>query len=628
MKKIKFLFISILLFVITLVPVSADYNSSGANAKNFNVEMNVSEEGVITIKERLTLDFFEPRQGFYVTIPQENRVTFDGETKTYFWPVENFRVISNDTVVQTDDSRAGKVYRFGDQGRYITGEKIYEYSYEVHMRDIKAPHGQLFYYNILSETFEFPIESVDFKINLPKEFDIQYLKMYATRNNLDVDYKVDGTTISGSYKNPLFHQGISIHLEVPNGYFTFPTFNYTLPVGIAVSAVLVGVILLYFLFGRDLDVVESVEFEAPDGISSAEVGYIYRGHVKTNDIVSLIVYWASKGFLMIEELDENGSNLRLIKVKELETENDAERKVFNALFRNRDEVTTDKLNETFGKHVQSASMSLMNRFKRDKSMKIFDTKASFFKVLSAIILPLSMGLFTAAASIETSGYSGDFLIGLLVGGVAFLIATVIGVITFVRDGINAVSNNRLTWMVNIPVLAIVYIVVVAFSEMSTMSIIYFTIVFVIFILALIATANMGRRTKVGSRYYGQILGLKRFIEVAEEDRIRTLAEETPELFYNVLPYAYVLGITNTWIKRFEHIAIDNPDWYQTYGTGTVLRDMYIWNNINRSLSTLNHAMTSVPASKGSSGGGSFGGGFGGGGGYGGGGFGGSGGGTW
>ena len=537
MRKIKFLFISILLFVITLVPVSADYNASGAIAKNIDVTINVNEQGIVEVRERLTLDYFLPRQGFYRDIPQEYRMTFDGETKTHFWPVENFKVISNDSVVQTDDSRNGKVYRFGEQGKYITGEKTYEYSYEVHMRDMKAPYGQWFYYNVIGDTFDFPFESVNFTINLPKNFNTEYLKVHATRDNLPVDFEVNGNTITGSYSKELFHQGLTVDLQLPNGYFDFPTFNYTLPVGIAVSAVLVGVILLYFLFGRDLDVVESVEFEAPEGISSAEVGYIYRGHVKTNDIVSLIVYWASKGFLMIEELDENGSNLRLLKVKDLETENDAERKVFNALFRNRDEVTTDKLNETFGKHVQSASMSLMNRFKRDKSMKIFDTKASFFKVLSAIVLPLSMGLFTATASIETSGYSGDFLIGLAVGGIAFLISTVIGVITFVRDGINAVSNNRLTWMVNIPVLAIVYIVVVAFSEMSTMSVIYFTAVFVIFILALIATANMGRRTKVGSRYYGQILGLKRFIEVAEEDRIRALAEETPELFYNILPCA-------------------------------------------------------------------------------------------
>ncbi|MDE8209599.1 hypothetical protein PT115_09135, partial [Erysipelothrix rhusiopathiae] len=46
--------------------------------------------------------------------------------------------------------------------------------------------------------------------------------------------------------------------------------------------------------------------------SSAEIGYVYRGYSKSQDIVSLIIYWASKGFLTIEELDEKGTNLMLV----------------------------------------------------------------------------------------------------------------------------------------------------------------------------------------------------------------------------------------------------------------------------------------------------------------------------
>ena len=125
---------------------------------------------------------------------------------------------------------------------------------------------------------------------------------------------------------------------------------------------------------------------------------------------------------------------------------------------------------------------------------------------------------------------------------------------------------------------------------------------------------------------GQILGLRRFIEVAERDRLIALVEETPEIFYNILPYAYVLDVTDVWSKKFESIAIQQPDWYVSSNPN--FSTYLLWSSLNRSMSTINTAMVSVPAPTGSSGGGGSFGGGGGGGGFSGGGFGGGGGGGW
>ena len=115
----------------------------------------------------------------------------------------------------------------------------------------------------------------------------------------------------------------------------------------------------------------------------------------------------------------------------------------------------------------------------------------------------------------------------------------------------------------------------------------------------------------GRQILGHLLGLKRFIEVAEKKRLEKMVEENPEYFYQILPYAYVLGVSDKWIKQFENIAVPQPEWCD----GT-----FRFNNFNHLMRNFNAATKPSVANGGiqrssSSGGGGFsGGGFGGGGG--------------
>ena len=53
-----------------------------------------------------------------------------------------------------------------------------------------------------------------------------------------------------------------------------------------------------------------------------------------------------------------------------------------------------------------------------------------------------------------------------------------------------------------------------------------------------------------------------FKKYKEKDWIlEALVDENPYYFYDILPYAYVLGITNKYIKKFEGIALKNENFY-------------------------------------------------------------------
>ena len=113
--------------------------------------------------------------------------------------------------------------------------------------------------------------------------------------------------------------------------------------------------------------------------------------------------------------------------------------------------------------------------------------------------------------------------------------------------------------------------------------------------------------------YGKIKGFKKFLETSEKNQLESMVMQNPQYFYDILPYAYVLGISSKWIKKFETISLQSPTWYDS-PTGFNVTSFGTF--MNNTMSSAEQSMSSSPSSSsgGSSGGGSSGGGSGGGGG--------------
>ena len=96
-----------------------------------------------------------------------------------------------------------------------------------------------------------------------------------------------------------------------------------------------------------------------------------------------------------------------------------------------------------------------------------------------------------------------------------------------------------------------------------------------------------------------------------------MVEKNPTYFYDILPYTYVLGISDKWMKKFEFITIQAPTWYDSTDNFNFISFSSF---INSTMSSADNLMSSDYDSNSSysggssSGGGSSGGGSGGGGG--------------
>jgi len=137
-------------------------------------------------------------------------------------------------------------------------------------------------------------------------------------------------------------------------------------------------------------------------------------------------------------------------------------------------------------------------------------------------------------------------------------------------------------------------------------------------------------TPDGRKVMDEIEGFKMYLDTAEKDRLERMRSPalTPEIFEAFLPYAFALGVENTWCKRFarelpqetEQQTSYNPNWYggRTHGMNAL---SHIGDSFSSSFSSAVSSASSPPGSSsgggssgGSSGGGSSGGGGGGGGG--------------
>ena len=124
---------------------------------------------------------------------------------------------------------------------------------------------------------------------------------------------------------------------------------------------------------------------------------------------------------------------------------------------------------------------------------------------------------------------------------------------------------------------------------------------------------MPKRTTYGKKMLTKIKGFKNYLETVEKDKLETLVMQDSEYFYNILPYAYVLGVSDIWINKFETISLEPPSWLDNSTTFDISSfDTFM----NTTIDYIQTSISSSPtdSSNDSSGGGSSGDGSGGGGG--------------
>ena len=586
--------------------------------ESYNVDINVSNDNSYDIKETIVAYFNKEKHGIIRNIPTRNTVTrTDGSTNTNRAKITNVNVNEKYSLSRGADEVKLKI---GDAGTVLTGRHTYQISYTYNIGNDKLKDADEFYLNLIGNQWDTNINKLTFTITMPKDFDTDKIGFsvgkYGKSGILDdgyFNYSVKNNVITGTYNKTLPpNNGFTVRITLPEGYFEKQKLKITVFDFIAICLPIIFLIIAIFeweKYGKDEKPVETVEFNPPDNMNSLDVAYAYKGKVNSNDVVSLLIYLANKGYIKIK-VEETGSKLlksksyKIIEVKKYDGNDENERLFLERLFKNgtiyRTEnnnvfrcVTKSDLEESFYKTVNEI---IDNENTSELKNKIFEkgvwNRAKIIILSLLVILTMSIGPLLNGISIKTT----------VIANLVLIVITMLFYLFALSSKFNNTRNKNIIIAFVISFFTIFYFVFVLLyvivSEiiinMNKLGLIELGIQVISLIFIMILVTLMKRRTKYGTEVLGRILGFKTFLKTAEKEKLETLVNQDPEYFYNILPYAYVLGVSDEWIKNFETISLMPPEWY--VGNDSYYDYHTFSNNYNYLMRTSANAMTSRPSS--------------------------------
>ena len=586
-----FLFTFVVSF--TTVHASREHYDPGCVIEKFEYFAQVHADNTWDVSEIIHVDFKAPRHGIFQYVEQKYNAELGGKEREYFAPITDIEVMYypyKTTYLQHDRFT---VIRIGDSDKELEGKVAYSIEYKLHFPDDGFKGGDLLYTSVLGAMCENYIKEFNYNITfdepLPAAFS-DSLRIYSGRaskeNTLHVSCTVvTPNSISGSATNINHHNAITLYAKLPEGYwkgashpvvlkmiwladwvkssiFSFPTLL------IIFVCILFFVVLLKLLMNRDegKKPIPVIEYGALEGISSAEVGYIIDLSVEVKDLTSLIIWWAAKGYLKIEEVapeegkdkkkKKNGDNPEIIlhKIKDLPKDAPAyQQKFWKVFFGKKDSIAINKIGKKY-KQIESAEEALKEKYKDDKSLQTFNLKL-FGYVFGFIFL----AVFTILVSCWSKGaYEMLFIwIGAMIFGVFHCLIT--SDAKYVDSWKKKLINYSIMLGFFCASVVVVYFVIEDGSPRCP-NILLYGITLMSWILIMLSP-NMQHDTHYRIEMMSRLLGFREFISTAETPMLKAMVDENPNYFYDVLPYAIVFGLSDKWCKQFEKINFEPPTWY-------------------------------------------------------------------
>lgn len=647
---VSLIIITVILFIIGICSLNFIVEDEGVTLSNddnmvtnyLKCDIVVNDDNTYLVNEDIKVSFLSPKHGIYRYIPYLGKVS-RADSEGFFEKVPYYANIdllkSNEKIHSIDNKNGNKCITFGDEDKTLTGDNEYSFEYKV---TPKAQGGYTtIYYNIFPTYWQNKIPAgSEFSVTFPKETPKNIINLYYGKYGQNynassiIDFSWEENKLNGILKEDLpLGSGLTLYAPVGDNYFdAINTINSELNLYI-ISLIIVCIMVaaLFFMFGKGERIIPVIQFNPPKNLDSAASGFIIDGYADDEDIISLLLYLADKGYLKINK--KSKEEIELIKVKNIDVNMPQYIKIFfDGVFGKNKKtgkaVKLSSLKYKFQPSLAGAKESLKDIY----DDKVYTKSSKVCRIICCILCILPLGIFTLINNIFTyttinTGFIYlmlDFVYGL---GVILLCACVDSWYSINKARRNIVCILGLIMCLSSLVCFSYYYFSRTLDNLafrwyySLISMIISTIILSVF------TVFMKKRSLDSIKLMNYLIGFKDFIEKTDLDRIKYLADKDPDLFYNVLPYAYVFGLSHVWIKKFENIAVKQPEWYSCYDYS------YNYLNINSmimsDLKTAKSVCSSVQSSKNSSNSdSSWGGGSSRGGGFSGGGFGGGGGGSW
>lgn len=557
-----------------------------------------------------------------IAVREEMTVTFTGHKSTGYMrdiPVNGGEIVKNISVSEivngVEKPADYSVYPYENNGvDYVTAD-IGDTTYKTNQTHTyvltydycltKAQEGK----NVLAINAigaqDRRVEQANVTLILPDGFIGAKCYAGSVLSESELDFKTsvkDGRTVLFASYGLAHDEGITFRVDFEEGalttYFDFTPYYFVLA---GLGLIFLVVAVKFLVFNRN-KIIPVINYEAPEKMSPLMMGKLIDGNVDTEDITSMLFYWADKGYIKIDLSNEDNPTLIRITQTLPEDTPSYEKKLYDGLWKSGDAVRVSSLKYKFYKTIDKVKAEVNSQVKG-----LYESTSRTVSVLFAVL----GGLLFAASSFICAYmlFSYQYL---LIRPVVFVMPfTLVMYVIFMKVREYSMKNRN-GKKINFWALFIGFLVLLfglGFTTLTPSFIIPFLpkllIMYAGFAVAILSTYLVTRTREYTEKLNG-ITGFADFIAKAEKRQLETLIEENPQFYYHVLPYAQVLGISKVWEDKFADITIEPPQWC----VGSTIFEYYAINRIIRhSASAMRSNMGSRPSSSsGGSGRGGFGGG--------------------
>lgn len=368
---------------------------------SYDVNITVNENNTFHIIENIDAYFNVPKHGIFRTIPLRNKVErLDGTTSKNRIKLTEINV---NEMYTTSIQSGAKVIKIGNPDTTFTGSQKYTIRYLYDLGKDTGKDYDEFYFNLIGTDWDTVIGNITFTITMPKVFDSSKvgfsLGTEGSQGNAGIDYQVEGNVIKGSYNDILYpSEALTVRLELPEGYFVNTNSNFDLYLILSFILPIIFALFSVFLwirFGKDEKVIAPIEFYPPGEFNSAEIGFLYKGKAENEDVISLLIYLANKGYIKISEVEKDSlfkksKPFKLTKLKNYDGTDPNERIFLDDLFRTvRKPTSVDfakllKSIKNYKKGQDVQDLDVGDMYEDQNEITSEDLKDSFYLTLNKI----------------------------------------------------------------------------------------------------------------------------------------------------------------------------------------------------------------------------------------------------
>lgn len=536
------------------VAYGANFSESAFELEKYTKDVNVSKDHSYKVEQTFSIDLPE-------SVESIKMILADGSSI-----VRNVESNVPDYVISTESGT--QMITFFSPEMLTEGRHDITVSYTIKEVAERDETKDKFYYNVMLPEWKQPIGRVDISIQFPEDYEWGDMNYYAgqfgvqdqgNKVKFDVDKTAGTVRITGDKIPSNF--GITIMGDLPNGYWENPLDGRLfIRIDIIILAVVLFVcFVMWFFGGRDPRVKREKITHPIDGISPAELGFIFDGRVMYKDIIALILYLGTKGYLRISEYEPR--KYRLFRLSEPKGEEKFIRNAYNILFDGVYENRSIDLDDAWprlARIMDSITPDIESGFSTNDML----ARTPVSKVLRIISIVLASAcVYIIGLLINTCQFIDQSYQEPIVAAVISFVLLVGACLAYDRSDFRESGMYRnLTYILCVLFALVPGYELVKLSEI-TGAIGECAILLAIIVFIMLLALLMNARGKGNAQLVMKYRSLRRFIYKSQQKTVSEFYREDKDYYYNMIPYAYLFSGLETWAKSFRWLGVSDPEWY-------------------------------------------------------------------